>query len=263
MVEILRDKSLATRFQIMVEIADGGPDIQQKKIAARLGVTPQAVSEHIRRLVDDGLVISTSRSSYRVSTHGVNWMLEVLRGLQDYASFVQQAVTNITVCAAIAESNITHGQRVGLKMKDGLLFATTQTDVEARGTAVSSAKQGEDVGITEIEGLIALTRGKVTILQVPAIQKGGVRRVNLKCLQAHIDKSQRVAALGIEALVALRKAGIEPHYLYGVTEAIVEAAHCGLSSTIACTSDNISNLIRRLEEENLDYQIHDLARKSV
>jgi putative transcriptional regulator len=262
MVVILRDKNLATRFQIVVEITAYGPEIQQKKIASKLGITPQAVSEHVRRLVEDGLVISTGRSSYRVSTQGVNWMLEVLKELRSYVSLVQQAVTGITVCAAIAESDITQGQRVGLNMKDGLLFATARTDEEAEGTAVSCAKQGEDVGITDIEGLIPLTKGKVTILQIPTIQKGGAKQVNLKRLLAHINKSQMVAALGIEALVALRKAGIEPHYLYGVTEAIVEAAHCCLSSIVACTSDNTPNLIKRLEEEKLDYQIHDLARKS-
>lgn len=259
MVEILRNKNLATRFQIMVEIADCGPEIQQKKIAAKLGVTPQAVSEHVRRLVEEGLVISNGRSSYGVSTQGVNWMLEVLKELQSYVSLVQQAITNITVCAAIAESDITRGERVELKMKDGLLFATAQTDGEARGTAVSSAKQGQDVGITDIEGLIALTKGKVTILQIPTIQKGGARQVKLKRLLAHIDSSHRIAALGIEALVALREAGIEPHYLYGVTAAIVEAAHCGLSSTVACTDDNVPELIKRLREEKLSYEIQDLA----
>ncbi len=259
MVEILRNKNLATRFQIMVEIAGCGPEIQQKKIAAKLGVTPQAVSEHVRRLGGEGVVISNGRSSYGVSTQGVNWMLEVLKELQSYVSLVQQAITNITVCAAIAESDITRGQRVELKMKDGLLFATAQTDGAARGTAVSSAKQDEDVGITDIEGLVALTMGKVTILQIPTVQKGGSRNVDLKRLRGRIDNSQRVAALGIEALVALREAGIEPHYLYGVIEAIVEAAHCGLSSTVACTDDNVPELIKRLREEELSYEIQDLA----
>lgn len=262
MVEILRNRNLLTRFQIMVEIAGSGPLVQQKKIADRLGVTPQAVSEHVRHLLEEELVISTGRSSYRVSPQGVNWMLEVLRGLQGYVSQVQQAVTNITVCAAIAESNITRGQEVGLKMKDGLLVAGMPTGGEATGTAVSSAKEGDDVGITNIEGLITLTRGEVTILQIPTIQHGGSRQANAKLLKAHIDNNQMVAALGIEALVALRQAGIKPHYVYGVAEAIVEAARCGLSSAVACTEDNMSDLIKRLEEEKIDYHIQDIARKT-
>ena len=139
MVEILSNKNLATRFQILVEIADHGPEVKQKKIAAKLGITPQAISKHVRHLPEEKLVVSTGRSSYRVSTQGVNWILEVLRSLQGYVSLVQRAVTNITVCAAIAESDIAQGQRVGLKMKDGLLFATEQIEGGARGTAVSSA----------------------------------------------------------------------------------------------------------------------------
>ena len=49
MVEILRNKNLATRFQILVEIARSGPNIQQRDIAGKLGVTPQAISEYIKQ----------------------------------------------------------------------------------------------------------------------------------------------------------------------------------------------------------------------
>jgi putative transcriptional regulator len=76
MVEILQNKNAATRFQILVEIAASGPNIQQKNIAARLGVTPQAISNYIQQLVEDDLIVSTGRSHYRVGTKGVNWILK-------------------------------------------------------------------------------------------------------------------------------------------------------------------------------------------
>jgi putative transcriptional regulator len=259
MVEILQNKNSATRFQILVEIAASGPGIQQKRIAAKLGITPQAISEHVRHLVAEGLIVSTGRSSYRVSTQGVNWMLKMLRELQGYVAVVQQAVTNITVCAAIADSDIKGGQQVGLKMKDGLLYATARINGNARGIAASSAKQGEDVGLSNIEGLVDLSRGKVTILQIPNIQKGGSGQVDLKRLRAYMAESQQVGAIGIEALAALRRAGIEPQYLYGVTEAITESAQCGLSFTVACTDDALLDLIKRLEEEKLDYELVNLG----
>ena len=129
MVEILQNKNSATRFQILIEIADSGPAIQQKSIAAKLGITPQAISDYIHQLLDEELVISTGRSTYKVSTTGVNWMLKVLRELHDYVSLVQQAVTNITTCAAIAEYDISLGQSVGLKMKGGLLLPPTKKTV--------------------------------------------------------------------------------------------------------------------------------------
>ena len=79
-------------------------------------------------------------------------------------------------------------------------------------------------------------------------------------LKSYVAKSQRVGAIGIEALAAIRQVGIEPQYRYGVTEAIIESAQCGLSFTVACTDDALLDLIRRLEEENLYYDMIDLAR---
>lgn len=263
MVEILQNKNSATRFQILVEIAASGPSIQQKSIAAKLGITPQAISDYIHQLLKEDLVVSTGRSSYRVSTKGVNWMLKVLRELRSYASLVEQAVTNITVCAAIAESDVNQGQAVGLRMKDGLLFATAQTDTGARGIAVSSVKRGEDVDISQIEGLVELTRGRVTILQVPSIQRGGSRQADLELLQAKVSHNQQVGAIGIEALISLRRIDIEPRYLYGVTEAAIEAARCGLSFTVVCTDDAIPGLIKRLQqEEEMSYELIDLRLKN-
>jgi putative transcriptional regulator len=260
-VEILQNKNSATRLQILVEIAAGGPDIQQKKIAARLGITPQAVSDYVRQLADEAFVTSTGRSSYKVSARGVDWMLRMLRELQSYVSVVQNAVTNITVCAAIADSDISRGQQVGLKMKDGLLVATSHVNESARGIAVSGARKGEDVGISNIEGLVELKKEKIVILQVPDIQKGGSKRADLKLLRSYLKQSQRVAVIGIEAFAALRRTGVEPQYLYGVTEAIIEAARCGLSLTTACSDDAVPDLIKKLEEEQLDYELIDLTKR--
>lgn len=257
MVEILQNKNASTRFQILVEIAASGPGIQQKVIAAKLGITPQAVSEYIHQLVDEDLVIAAGRSSYSLSTRGVNWMIKVLRELRSYSSRVEQAITNITVCAAIADMDIKQGQIVGLKMKDGLLYATRQLNVGARGTAVSSVRKGEDVDIANIEGLVELASGRITIFQVPAVQKGGSRQVNLKMLEDRITGNDQVGAIGIEALITLRRLGIEPRYRYGVTEAAIEASRCGLPFIIVCTDDAIPGLLKRLQEEDLNYQITD------
>lgn len=259
MIEILQNKNSATRFQILVEIAASGPGIQQKSIAVKLGVTPQAISDYIHQLVNDDLVLSGGRSQYKVSAKGVNWMLKILRELRTYGSLVEQAVTNITVCAAIAECDINQGQTVGLKMKDGLLHATSDIkNGSARGTALSSANQGSDVDISNIKGLVEFTRGQVTILQIPVIQKGGSRQVDPGRLKDRVAGSEQVGAIGIEALIALRLLGIEPRYLYGVTEAAVEAARCGLSFIIVCTDDAIPELIRRVQGESLNYEIIDL-----
>ncbi|HCP60056.1 MAG TPA: Crp/Fnr family transcriptional regulator, partial [Dehalococcoidia bacterium] len=121
MVGILRNKNVATRFQILAEIAAGQPDIQQKDIARRLNITPQAVSDYIKRLLKEGLLTSAGRSQYRVSNEGVDWMLRHLKELQEYLEVVGKAVSNIKVSAAIAGCNLSRGQTVGLVMREGLL----------------------------------------------------------------------------------------------------------------------------------------------
>ena len=261
-VEILQNKNAATRFQIMVEIAASGPAVPQKSIALKLGVTPQAISDYLQQLVAEGLVVSTGRSNLRISTKGVNWMLQVLRELRNYIASVEKAVTNITVCAAIADCDIEQGQAVRLKMRDGLLVATNQAGGGAKGVAASSAKQGEDIDVTNIEGLVDLTKGRVTILQVPSIQKGGSKRVDQNKLKSSVIDRAHVGAIGIEALVSLRRVNVEPRYLYGVNEAAIEAAQCGLSFVVACTDDAVPELMRKLREKGLDYTLIDVRKKS-
>lgn len=258
MIEILQNKNSATRFQILVEIASSGPDIQQKSIASRLGVTPQAISDYIHQLLTDELIISTGRSHYKVSTKGVDWMLKILREIKEYSSLVEQAVTNITIFAALAESDIKKGQTVGLKMKNGLLFATLDTTVGATGIAVSGVRAGEDLDVSHIQGLVQLIRGKITILQVPAVQKGGSRHVNIELLKTNISDNQNIGAIGIESLAALKRLNREPRYLYGVAEAAIEAAHCGLPFTIVCTDDAVYSVLKKLKEEDFNYELIDL-----
>ena len=143
MVEILRNKNLATKFQILVEIANGGPNIQQRDIAQRVGVTPQAISDYADQLTKESLLISDGRSKYRVTNDGVNWIIKVLRELRSYDTCIEQAITNISVCAAVADVDLIKGQTVGLEMKDGLLFATVRVGEGAKGIASTDAKAGE------------------------------------------------------------------------------------------------------------------------
>lgn len=65
MIEVLQNKNSATRFQIMAEIASAGPNIHQKNIALKLGISPQAVSEYVRQLSEEKLLTAESRSSYK------------------------------------------------------------------------------------------------------------------------------------------------------------------------------------------------------
>lgn len=260
-IEIFRNKNLTTRFQILVEIADSGPNVQQRDIARKLNITPQAVSDYMAQLIKDGMLVSEGRSRHKMTNEAVNWIIRELREINDYRLLIQKAITNISVCAAIAESDLAERQKVGLKMKDGLLFATEQPGVGATGIAVSEAKKGEDVGITDIEGIVDFKLGKVTIMKIPSIQKGGSRMVDTEQLKRTISHRMPVGAIGIEAVVALRNLDIKPVYDYGVAEAAIEAAKSGLSPVIVCVNGETSGLVSSLETQNVDYELRDLRRE--
>ena len=258
MVEILRNKNAATRFQILVKIAAMQPNIQQRDIAETLNVTPQAVSDYVKQLLKDGLLISRGRSRYQVSTEGVDWMLQQLKELQVYLKSAEKAVSDIKVTGTVAGCNLSQGQTVGLVMREGLLFATDDLSVGAKGIAISDANEGEDVGVTNIQGIIKLEIGEVTILEVPNMQKGGSKNVDLDRLQDESQGKQPLASIGIEALTALRRIGRQPDYIYGAKEAVIEAASSGLSPVIVCVDEETPTLIKRLGEADIKYQLLDL-----
>jgi putative transcriptional regulator len=262
MAQILKSKNLATKFQIMVEIAAHQPNIQQKDIAPRLGVTSQAVSEYIRDLIKDGWLSSEGRSRYKVTREGVDWILQMSRQLHSYAWFVSKAVADISTTTAIADSDLSVGQPASLYMKDGLLFASDIISAKgAKGISVTKAKKGQDVGIRNIEGVIKLEPAKVMIGKVPNVQDGGSRSTNLARLKREVKEARLVGVMGTEALVALMQVGVKPDYVHGVREAAIEAAYCGLSFLVICSEDKVSILVQRLEEENLDYEIVDLRKR--
>lgn len=260
MIEILRNKNLATRFQILVEIANSGPNIQQQDVAKKLFLTPQAISDYTRQLVDEGLLISDGRSKYRLTSEGVNWVIKTLRELREYDTRIERAITNISVCAAVAADDLIEGQTVGLEMKDGLLFATADMNKGAKGIASAAARAGEDVGVFSIDGIVQLKVGKVTILKVPGIQRGGSRLVDMEQVKNEVSDKKLVAAIGIEAMVALKKLSIKHVYTYGVTGAAIEAAKTGLCPVIVCVDDEVPALTRKLGEENIDYELVDVKK---
>jgi putative transcriptional regulator len=259
--EILKSKNLATKFQIMVEIAGHQPNIQQKDIAPRLGITSQAVSEYIREMIKDGWLNSEGRSRYNVTREGVDWILQMSRQLHSYAWLVSKVVADISTTTAIADSDLSVGQTASLYMKNGLLFASDAVSAEgAKGTTVTAAKKGQDVGIRNVEGVIKLEPAKVTIGKVPNVQDGGSQGTDTVQLKRLARKARLVGTLGTEALVALTRIGAEPGYMHGVPEAAVEAAYRGLPFLVVCSDDRLSILIQRLEQENLHYEIVDLRK---
>lgn len=260
MVDVLQSKRDSSRFQILVEIAANQPNVRQKEVAERLGVTPQAISEYIKDLVADGLVVSDGRMRYRITKEGVEMLLESAAELKRYARYVmEEIISHVSVWGAIADLDLAEGETVSLEMRGGLLYAGRKEEVGASGVTIAEARAGEDVGVSNLKGLISLKEGTVTVCKVPRVQMGGSRNVDLDALARIARDGEMVGALGIESLVALRKVGRDPDVFFGAKESAVESAFHGVSSVIVCVDEQVPNLMGRLEGEGLKYELVDLT----
>lgn len=256
---ILRSKKEITKFQILVEIAGHQPDVMQKEIAQRIGITPQAVSEYIKDLVSEGYLFSDGRMRYRITKNGVEWVLERAIELKKYARFVMEdIVSHVSVATAIARGRFKKGNAVSLMMENGLLYAGTDGDVT--GITTSNAEVGEDVGVTDLKGMISFPQVNITICKVPRVEKGGSRSVDLEMLKSKSIDKPYIAAIGVEALISLRKISVQPNILFGAKESVVEAAFHGLSSLVVSVDEEVPSLLNRLEAEGLNYEVVDLSK---
>jgi putative transcriptional regulator len=260
MSSVLQSKRESSRFQILVEIAAHQPNLRQKEVAERLGVTPQAISEYIKELVSDGLVTTDGRMRYSITKEGVEWLLESAAELKRYARVVmEEIISHVSVWTAIAEADLEEGERASLEMRSGLLYANKKEGIEASGVVISAVRSGEDVGVSDLRGLISLDEGRIILCKVPRVQNGGSRKVDLDALSRQMTRAAKVGCLGIEALSALRKVGREPDIIFGAKEFAVEAAYHGLSSVIVSVDEQIPGLLTRLESEGLKYELIDLT----
>ena len=255
---ILRSKREVSRLQILVEIAEHQPAVRQQEIATKLGVTPQAISEYIRELTDEGMVSASGRGNYEVTKTGIEWVLANAESLESYARHIRRdIIQQVSIWTAIAAENLMAGDEVGVYMKGGFLYAAKK-ELPATGSVVADAKKDEDVGVARLNGIIEHREGTVTICKVPRIQHGGSRRVQMEKLREFIRPAGMVAAVGLEAYIALKAAGHKPDLFFGAREGVIEAAFHGIDCVIVIVDEEFTDFLKRLEGVGLSYVIVDL-----
>jgi putative transcriptional regulator len=255
---VLRSKRDATRYQILVEIAQRQPAVSQQEVADAIGVTAQAVSDYLQGLVEEGYVEKHGRGRYEVTNEGVDWLMARTEGLRDYVGHVSEDVLGrVEVDTAIATATVEEGQPVSLSMRDGVLRATPGRAGSATGVAVTSADAGEDVGVTEFEGLVDYEWGAVRVVSVPRVHDGGSGVVDPAALAALADEFDLLAVAGPEALAAARRADRDPDIRFGVPAAVTEAAHRGLGVLVVASVSELSTLTDRLRGGDLGYDLVD------
>jgi len=255
---VLRSKRDATRYQILVEIAQRQPAVSQQEVADAIGVTAQAVSDYLQGLVAEGYVEKHGRGRYEVTNEGVDWLMSRTEALRDYVGHVSEDVLGrVEVDTALATARIDEGQPVSLSMRDGVLRATPGSAGSATGVAVTGADTDEDVGVTEFEGLVDYEWGEVRVVSVPRVHEGGSGAVDPDGLAERRTDTDLLAVAGTEALAAVRRADLDLDIRFGVPAAVAEAAHRGLDVLVVAAVTELSAVTDALREGDLGYDVID------
>ena len=257
MVHVLDNKRAATKFRVLVEIAERQPAVNQGEIADAVGVTSQAVSEYIRELVDEGFVEKEARSRYRVTKQGVDWLFQQAGDVRRFADHVTEDVLgSMQEDAAFATAEIETGDVVSLSIEDGLLHATPGDSGPATGVATTDADAEAVVGVTGFAGIIDLDPGSVTVFQIAPIRSETPRAS--ETLREAASDADLVAAAGVEAVAALRESGIDPETTFAAGAVAADAAGRGLDVVVVATTDLAGRVTDALRDAGLAYEVDDL-----
>jgi len=257
MVDVLDNKRAATKFRVLVEIAERQPAVNQGEIAEAVGVTSQAVSEYIRELVEEGLVEKEARSRYRVTKQGVDWLFQQASDVRRFADHVTEDVLgSMQEDAAFATDDIATGEAVSLSIEDGLLHATPGEEGPATGVATTDADAGSIVGVTGFAGIIDLDPGEVTVFQIAPIRSGspiGSERLTDAAADADL-----VAAAGVEAVAVLGESGVDPETTFAAGAVAADAAGRGLDVVVVATTDLAGRVTDALRDAGLAYEVDEV-----
>ncbi|MFW6435192.1 MAG: MarR family transcriptional regulator [Halovenus sp.] len=257
---VLQSKRNATRYQILVEIANRQPAVNQQEIADAIGITAQAVSDYLQDLVEQEYVNKHGRGRYEVTKEGVDWLITQTDELRHFVDHVSEDVIGeVETETAIATTEIREGETVSMTMQEGVLRAMAGDTGGATAVAVTDAEPGQDVGITNFEGVVDYELGTVAIISVPQVHDGGSQSVDPNRVVEIATDHDLVAVAGAEALALADSAGLDPDIRFGSAAGVQEAATKGLDVLLLASADVLSRHTDRLREQNVSYEVVEIS----
>jgi putative transcriptional regulator len=228
--------------------------MRQRDVAEVLGITIQAVSKHLKRLLAQGLV----------ALNGVEYVLtpEGIERLTAYTRFVEAQTRKASSCLrlerlwpAIAQKPISAGEKIGLVMKNGQICAVGKNhkDAKAFGIAKINASMGEEVALRDLSGIVNLRQGTVMILRFPSINQGGSRNVDMAKVRKTYMKfnPDKIGVMGTVARVVANKLRLRIDFEFGVTRSAAMAALRGLNILVLSTGRMTNRVLEEIEKVNI------------
>jgi len=150
-------------------------------------------------------------------------------------------------------------------MKGGVIYTVAPEDCEARGVAMEDALAGEDLGLKDLRGKLKVKEGRILIVKVPSITRGGSRAVDLERVRRYYDefKPDRIGVMGAVGRAVLNKLGLRADIEFGISRAAAIAASRGLNIFVLVVGRMTNRMTEEIESVNLksaanvSYEIRD------
>jgi putative transcriptional regulator len=255
---LLRDKADFTKFQILFEVMRNQPHIKQKDIADELGITIQAVSKYFKKLSKESyLEVGSERADYRLTSKGIAKLHESVRNMESYFKTIKHELKFEHAWIALATHSVKAGEQVGLITKEGIFYAVPINELyaEAVGIAIADANPGEDLGLKNLTGKVKLKQGKILIVKLPSIRKGGSRAADMAKIKAYYDefKPDRVGVMGAVGRAVLNKLGLKADFEFGISHSAAVAASRGLNVFVLVVGRMVNRMIQEIDSQNLRF----------
>ncbi len=253
-----------TELQVLAEILNHQPHIKQKEIADSLGITVQAVSEHIRNLIKEGYLCSKGRGEYFVTEKGVKKLKIWVDELNNYIKDIRASLYRYKdVWPAIASEDLNEGDEVYLYMYRGNVWATKNKITSAKGKVLVGGKKGEDVAIHQLSGIIEIPECRVIIFKLPPEIEGGSKKVDYNLIKENLKNLDNyvVATMGTVGYVVAKKLNYTPEIRFGVNTGVVNAIKRGTNVVIFVTGKMAERIIKNLEKYRIGYTVIDTQNK--
>jgi putative transcriptional regulator len=253
---LLRDKGEFTKFQILFEIMRNQPHIKQKDISDAIGITIQAISKYFKKLAKEGfLEAGSERADYRLTAKATAKLRDDLRNLESYVLSIKHEMKIERALPALATQPVKAGQEVGIIMKEGIMYTVAKDNptAEAKGTAMTNANEGEDLGLKNLHGKVKLRQGKILIVKLPSIRRGGSRAVDLAKVKVFYEefKPDRVGVMGAVGRAVLNKLGLKADLEFGISSAAAIAASRGLNVLVLVVGRMVNRMIEEVDLINM------------
>ena len=227
--------------------------------------TIQAVSENIKTLTERGYITSKDgRSPYKITQKGIDKVKKDAISLRKYSDSVLETMNHYkTIWPAIAGEDLKKNDVVGLFMDDGILYAHKKEE-NATGVVLEDAIKDMDVSLTNLTGIIDMSVGHVTVINLHPIKNGGSKNSDFELIRnvyengaRNGEKIDKVAIAGTVARAVANKLELPIDIEFAAPQSTANAARKGLNVLALCVGEMSKSFTRELENEKIKFNIID------